>query len=227
MPRNPNDASIWARFISIMGDRWAVVRAAILVDSSLEETFTEENPGAVELMRGDTGTTPVQHINPLPVEIVYEGALADDDNPFPVEQIVQAEGVWVEMMNVRLDDAPTTFTSKPYHVDEESACRVYIFIDSTLAPTHVRIVAEHSYNYDGIMPPGNAVWAPMEEGFWASLGWEDTDTASGIWKNYQLPLAGEDWVRFRAVGTGTDANNYFDVRIIVRAFKGPHTAAHA
>ena len=211
MPNNPNRNSNWARYIELLRGGWAVIRAMIPFNSDLQELFTEDNPGQIA---GD-------------VQILTQGALVDDDNPFSVEQIVQAEGSWVEMMDVTLDADPTTFTSKPYHVDEESGVRVYIFIDSTLAPTNVRIVPEHSYNYDGEMPVGDAVWARFEEGLWASLVWEDVDTADGIWKNYMLPLAGEDWVRFVAIGAGTDGTNTFRVRIIVRAFKGPHAAAHA
>ena len=201
-----------------------LVRATVPTDSVGQDFLVAENPGSIEVIHEGE---PVAEANAFPAQLIQEGSRVDDDNPLPVNQIIQAEHDWLELCNVRIDDAPTTFATKPYHVDEESGLRVYIFVDSTLAPTHIRVVPEFSSDYDGEMPPGNATWAMFEEGLWASLGWEDLDTASGIWKVYYLPLAGEDWVRFYLVGTGTDANNYFDVRIIVRPFQGAHGVAHA
>lgn len=48
MPSNdPNTSSAWARWIRILGNRWAVIRAMIPIDSSLNEIFTEDNPAQV------------------------------------------------------------------------------------------------------------------------------------------------------------------------------------
>jgi hypothetical protein len=97
---------------------------------------------------------------------------------------------------------------------------VLISIDSTLAPTDIRVLAQFSMD-------AGITWFDFEEGLWASLYWEDTDTASGINKCFLLPCGGMDEVRFVVTGTGTDATNYFDVTLRCRQFRGSFGVAHA
>ena len=199
-----------------------LVRATVPTDSVGQDFLVAENPGSIEVIHGEAA---VALLNPFPIELVIEEERLDDDNPLPNDEIIRYSGTEL-MMNVRIDDDPTTFASKPFSVEEWSGVKVYISVVSTLAPTHLRILAQFSPDYDGVDLPA-ATWWDFEEGLWASLGWEDTDTADIMFKNYYLPVAGESWVRFWAIGTGTGANDYFDVILRARKFRGPHGVAHA
>ena len=219
----------------------ASYRAAVITDESGNILGTPENPVPTEvIVEGDAAAAenplPTEVIvndapagipNPLPVEIIIDGGRADDDRPVTTDEIIRTNDVITLIDDVRIDDAPTSFISKPFDVQEYSGAWLYISVDSTLAPTHLRILVQFSHDYDGEMGAGAATWWDFEEGFWASLGWEDTDTASGVWKTYYLPVAGQNFLRVQAVGTGTDANNYFDCTVRIRKFRGPHGVAHA
>ena len=149
------------------------------------------------------------------------GINAGQDGEGAVASVVVSEKNWTTIINaVRIDDAPTAFNSSIVTVTGWSGLLVLLFIDSTLAPTNIRFIAQHSDD-------GGATWWDFEEGLWASLMWEDTDTASGVRKSFLLPCAGHDTVRIRAVGTGTDAGNYFDITVKVKAFRGSFATAHA
>ena len=126
---------------------------------------------------------------------------------------------WELVINDELTAARTQITSARIAIDSASGSWVNIFIDSTGAPTNVRILAQ--FSHDGL------AWWDFEEGLWASLYWEDTDTAAGIHKTYLLPCGGQDWVRLRAIGTGTAAGATFAVQVWFRAFRGAYGVAHA
>ena len=154
--------------------------------------------------------------------ILYaDGADVGAANPLPVDDPVVTEAAWTLLIDaVRIDDAPTFYNSAALDVSGYSAVWVLIDIDSTLAPTHLRVMAQFSED-------GGGTWWDFEEGLWASLGWEDTDTAAGINKVFMLPCGGVDDIRIRVVGTGTDATNFFDVTCYARQFRGNFAAAHA
>lgn len=142
-------------------------------------------------------------------------------NPVPGDVQVVTPEAWTTLLNaVRLDDDPTSYNSAAYDVDGQSAAWVLVDIDSTLAPTAVRIIAQFSDD-------GGTTWWDFVEGLWASLYWEDTDTAAGIKQAFLLPCGGIDDVRIRAVATGTDATNFFDVTVKIRRFRGNFGVAHA
>lgn len=122
--------------------------------------------------------------------------------------------------DIRIDDDPTTYTTAAVFTKGWSALWMLVKIDSTLSPTNLRILAQFSID-------GGNTWYDYEEGLWASLYWEDTDTATEILKGYLLPCGGIDQVRFVITGTGTDATNYFDVNMVVRQFRGNFGVAHA
>jgi hypothetical protein len=122
--------------------------------------------------------------------------------------------------DIRIDDDPTTYTTAAVSTKGWSALWMFVKIDSTLSPTDLRILAQFSID-------GGNTWYDYEEGLWASLYWEDTDTATEILKAYLLPCGGVDQVRFVLTGTGTDAANYFDVNMVVRQFRGNFGVAHA
>ena len=128
---------------------------------------------------------------------------------------------WTTLINaVRLDDDPTYYYSAALDVEDYDAVWVLIFIDSTLAPTNVRILAQFSDD-------AGTTWWDFEEGFWAALYWEDVDTASGVKKALLLPCTGIDTLRIGAIATGTDATNYFDVTVKCRQVRGNVVVAHA
>jgi len=144
-----------------------------------------------------------------------------DANPVPADVLTIPDSAWTVLINgVVLDDDPTSYSSAAFDVSGDSAVWVLIAIDSTGAPTDIRILAQISHD-------SGTTWWDFEEGLWASLFWEDTDTASGILKGYLLPVGGMDAVRIRAIATGTDANNTFTVTVRVRSFRGNFGVAHA
>lgn len=144
----------------------------------------------------------------------------------PTQQVSQALGViaaaaWETIIDdIRLDDDPTSYNSAEVDTTGWSALWALFDIDSTLAPTNLRFIAQWSHD-------GGTTWWDFEEGLWASLVWEDTDTASGVNKAFLLPCGGIDLVRIQAVATGTDATNYFQISVLVRPFRGNFEAAHA
>lgn len=145
----------------------------------------------------------------------------DDTNKLAISVNIVTEITWTTLINnIRIDDDPTAYYSNGMDVTAWSAVWVLIDIDSTLAPTHLRILAQWSYD-------SGATWWDFEEGLWASLGWEDTDTAARINKAYLLPCGGIDLIRIGAIGTGTDATNFFDVTVRARQFRGSFVTAHA
>ena len=143
-----------------------------------------------------------------------------DTNPVPVEEITRTEAIWTTLMNAQEFNAVVTaFNSAALDIMNESAVWVLIEIVSVGAPTDVRVLPQISM--DG------ALWWDFEEGLWASLMWEDTDTAAGIHKLFLLPFGGLDLLRFAVVATGTGAGVTFTVSIHARAFHGNFGVAHA
>ena len=141
-------------------------------------------------------------------------------NPVPVEEITRTEAVWTTLMNAQVfDNVVTAFNSIAQGILNESAMWVLIEVTSAGAPTNVRVLPQ--FSMDG------ALWWDFEEGLWASLMWEDTDTAAGINKVFLLPCGGQDVVRFAVVATGTGVGVTFTVSIHARAFHGNFGVAHA
>ena len=186
-----------------------VGRAVLPVDRSGDDLLVEGNPGHVE------------------ATILQGGEYLDASNPLPGDEIIRTGDEWVTLIDDVELNTVTGVHSEPYDVREYSGCQVHIYVNSSGTPTHLRILPRFSPDYDGVMLPEAAIWSASEEGLWASLGWEDTDTVSGEWKTYYLPCAGQDWVMFSARGTGTTAVNVFRVTLRIRKFRGPHGVAHA
>lgn len=142
-------------------------------------------------------------------------------NPVPDDVQVISEVAWTTLINeIRLDDDPTFYYSAALDIDGWSAVWILIDIDSTLAPTDIRILAQFSDD-------GGTTWWDFVEGLWASLFWEDADTAAGIKRAFLLPCGGIDDIRVGAIATGTNATNFFDVTVKARAFRGNFGLAHA
>jgi hypothetical protein len=147
------------------------------------------------------------------------GSDVSPTNPVPVDEIIRTESAWTTLMaSTVFDGTPATENSNTHDVSEYGALWVHIYIDSTGAPTDVRVLPEFQ---------GVGHWWDYEEGLWASLMWEDTDTANGIRKAFLLPCGGQDTVRFRVITTGTGPGATFEVSIHVRAFRGNFGVGHA
>ena len=119
---------------------------------------------------------------------------------------------WTVMLNaVRLDDAPTSANSALVDVSGKNKALVELFIDSTLAPTTVTFTPQ--FTTDG----GNT-YSNYLVGIWASMVFEDTQTAAGLRQTFILDVAGIDQWRMNVVAAGTDATKFFDVTVKTRAF---------
>jgi len=125
---------------------------------------------------------------------------------------------WTTALDAQLN-VVATYTSPAYDISSITGAWVNIFIDSTGAPTNMRVLVQFS--------PDGVTWWDFEEGLWASLYWEDTDTASGIRKAFLLPCGGQDKMRFVVTGTGTTGAAYFDFKVSFRPFRGVYGMAHA
>jgi len=160
-----------------------------------------------------TGETAANlQINNLPV---------NETNPVPVEEVIRTAGAWPTLVNAVVFDAVTTaFNSIALDISGEGAIWVLIFVQSVGAPTNIRVLPQFSSD-------ASVTWWDFEEGLWASLMWEDTDTAAGIHKAYLLPCGGQDLLRFNVVATGTGVGATFTVTIHARAFHGNFGVAHA
>ena len=157
----------------------------------------------------------------------YSSRLPDTLQVSRTEERVRSGANWEELLDATFDNVITEFNTKPYSVGHYGGAWVTFFIESTLAPTNIMVQPQYGLDYEPGAATGVCIWPTFKEGFWASLGWEDVDTASGIWETYYLPCGGRDWVRFHIVANGTDAANTFRMRILIRKFRGAHGAAHA
>lgn len=144
-----------------------------------------------------------------------------DSNTVPTDEWIEVGSAWLTLINaIRLDDDPTSYNSADQDSTGYAGAWILVFIDSTLAPTDVRLIAQFSHD-------AGTTWWDFVEGFWASLYWEDTATAGGVYSAFNLPLGGIDTWRIRAVATGTDAGNFFDVTVRARLYRGSVGMAHA
>jgi len=135
-------------------------------------------------------------------------------------EIVSYANEWTTAIDTVLAATPINYTSHAYDISSTTGAWVCIFIDSTGGPTDVRVLVQFSHD-------GGVTWWDFEEGLWASMFWEDVDTAAGIHKTYLLPCGGQDLVRFYTVGTGTTAGATFAVKVLFRPFRGAYGVAHA
>lgn len=82
---------------------------------------------------------------------------------------------------------------------------LYVYIDSTLAPTTLHVEVEFLDRWTG-------QWYTYKQGPFASLYWEDGDTASGIYECFVGDVLGRA-VRVKLTGVGTTATAYFTTSI--------------
>lgn len=134
-------------------------------------------------------------------------------------QLISTFDEWWTALDVTLN-VVAAYNSPAYNITSATGAWVDIAIDSTGAPTNMRVLAQ--FSRDGVTN-----WSDFLEGCWASLYWEDVDTATEKLESIILPCGGRDWVRFRTTGTGTTADATFAVKVIFRPFRGTYATAHA
>jgi hypothetical protein len=82
---------------------------------------------------------------------------------------------------------------------------IYVFIDSTSTPTDLHIEVEFLDRWTG-------QWYTHKQGLFASLYYEDGDTASGICECFTGDVLGRA-IRVKLTGSGTSAGVLFTVSI--------------
>jgi len=112
---------------------------------------------------------------------------------------------------VRLDDSPTSYNSDAINTEDFTDFLLFLNIDSTLAPTDVVFIVQFSDD-------GGTTWYDYQNDFWGDLRYEDVATAAGIKECLHGKVGGRK-MRLRAVATGTDATNYFDITAKIELFR--------
>ncbi len=126
---------------------------------------------------------------------------------------VVAQSIWTTMIDGTVFDAdPTEENSAALSVSGYRGMWLELDIDSLLAPADITFLPQFTDD-------SGVTWWDYQEGIWASMVFEDTQTASGIKKIFHLPLAGIDSMRIRVVATGTDGTNSFTVTVLARAYR--------
>ena len=147
-------------------------------------------------------------------------ARADKIRDSGASPLTLTEDALTEVFNDTVTTVLTLFGS-PFVIHGWAGTWVHIRIDSTGAPTSVRVLPQFQ-NF------GDGRWWDFEEGLWASLMWEDTDTADGVQKVFNLPCGGQNIIRLVVIGVGTDDQGAdFDVEILVNPYRPPVGMAHA
>lgn len=80
---------------------------------------------------------------------------------------------------------------------------LYLYIDSTSTPTTLHIEVE-------FLNPRTGKWHTYKQGLFASLYYEDTDVASGVYECFSGLCAGREF-RLKITGAGTTSSAYFTI----------------
>jgi len=100
--------------------------------------------------------------------------------------------------------------SKPIQTSPYRKFHLYLDIDSTSTPTDLRVKVQ-------FRNPNDEKWYTYKQGPFASLYWEDQDTASGIQESFSGDCAGRE-MRLTLTGSGTTSSAYFDVSAYVEFY---------
>lgn len=135
-----------------------------------------------------------------------------------MNQVMVRDSGYLLIDNVRFNGSPAIRNTAPFDMSAWAGAWVKIDINSNNTPTDIRFLPQVSLN---------GAWCDFEEGLWASLYWEDQDTADGVTKSFNLPVGGVDALRFVVTATGVDSDDYFDVSLWVRPYLPAVGMAHA
>lgn len=101
------------------------------------------------------------------------------------------------------DDVQTAYNSAAVDCSAFRHFLLFLDVDSTVTPTDIQFIVQFSDD-DG------TTWYSYKQNLFASLFYEDQDTASGIKECFSGEVAGRD-MRLRVVATGTTSANKFTV----------------
>ena len=123
---------------------------------------------------------------------------------------LQEEVIYRPKDQLQLFDKVQIVTTSAY-VSDEVECApfrkfgLYVFIDSTSTPTDLHIEVEFLDRWTG-------QWYTHKQGVFASLYYEDGDTASGIYECFTGDVLGRA-MRVKLTGSGTSSAAYFTVSV--------------
>jgi hypothetical protein len=120
-----------------------------------------------------------------------------------VESAIRSGAITTLIDNITLDDDPTSYNSDALDCSGFRHFLLYLKVDSTAAPTTVQFLVQFSDD-------GGTTWWTYKLGPFASLYYEDADTATAVNECFSGDCAGR-LMRIRAVGTGTDGSNKFTI----------------
>lgn len=106
--------------------------------------------------------------------------------------------------NITLNDDPTSYNSAAQAVDIWRNFLLYLDVDSAGTDVHVvQFIVQFSDD-------GGTTWYDYKQGLFASLFYEDVDTADGVTECFSGVVHGRD-MRLRAVATGTSGTLTFTI----------------
>ena len=109
------------------------------------------------------------------------------------------------------DDTQTSYNSANVDCDDHKHFLLHLDVDSTGTGDHIiQFVPQFSDD-------GGTTWYSYKQGLFASLFYEDVDTASGIKECFSGDVAGRD-MRLRVVATDTSATLKFTVTVKVEFY---------
>lgn len=118
-----------------------------------------------------------------------------------VESAIRSGVITTLIDAVLLDDDPTYYNSAALDCSGFRNFLLYLSVDSTGAPTTVQFLVQFSDD-------GGTTWWTYKQGPFASLFYEDGDTATQINECFSGECAGR-LMRIRAVAVGTDGSKKF------------------
>lgn len=118
-------------------------------------------------------------------------------------EAIRSPAITTLIDDTTLDASTTSENSSKVDCDSWKRFLLFLNVDSTNTPTTVQFIVQFSDD-------GGTTWYSYRQGLFASLYYEDQDTASGITECFSGECAGRDF-RLRVVATGTDATNTFTV----------------
>lgn len=145
-----------------------------------------------------------------------EGALVDADGDYAALQ-VDADGflrvssqkarrssaITTLINNVTFNNTTTSYNSSGVDTADFKRFLLFLNVKSAGTPTYIQFIVQFSDD-------GGTTWYDYKQGLFASLFYEDQDTAGGISECFSGECAGRDF-RLRAVATGTTASDTFTV----------------
>lgn len=120
------------------------------------------------------------------------------------QNLAARSGAITTLVNAQVfDNVQTAYNSAAVATDPWRHFLLFLDVDSTATPTDIQFIVQFSDD-------NGTTWYSYKQGLFASLFYEDQDTASGIFECFSGEVAGRD-MRLRVVATGTTAANKFTV----------------